>query len=43
MAGKAMQTLVSVPAMMSVLRPVFLIASTQAGLSQAFTWPVRGM
>jgi hypothetical protein len=30
-----MQTLVSVPAMISVLRPVFWIASTHFGLSQA--------
>ena len=38
-----MQTLVSVPAMSSVLRPVFSIASTHAGLSQALIWPVRGI
>ena len=38
-----MQTLVSVPAMISVLRPVFSIASTHFGLSQALIWPVRGM
>ncbi len=38
-----MQTLVSVPAISSVLRFVFSIASTQAGLSQALICPVRGM
>ena len=41
--GNAMQTLVSVPAMSSVLRLVFSMASTHAGLSQALIWPVRGM
>ena len=38
-----MHTLVSVPAISSVLRFVSLIAFTQAGLSQALIWPVRGM
>jgi hypothetical protein len=41
--GNAMQTLVSVPAMIRVLRLVFSIALTQAGLSQALICPVRGM
>ena len=41
--GNAMHTLVSVPAMRSVLRPVCSMASTHAGLSQALIWPVRGM
>ena len=41
--GNAMQTLVSVPAMRSVLRLVFSMALTHAGLSQALIWPVRGM
>jgi hypothetical protein len=31
------------PAMRSVRRLVFSMASTQAGLSQALLWPVRGM
>ena len=39
--GNAMQTLVSVPAMRSVFRPVFSMASTHLGLSQALIWPVR--
>src|SRR5438105_6584962 len=42
-AGNAMQTLVRVPAMRSVLRLVFSTASTHFGLSQALIWPVRGM
>lgn len=38
-----MHTLVSVPAIRRVLRLVFSMASTQAGLSQALIWPVRAM
>src|SRR5438445_9678317 len=42
-AGNAMHTLVSVPAMRRVFRPVFSMASTHLGLSHALIWPVRGM
>jgi hypothetical protein len=38
-----MQTLVKVPAIRSVFRFVPSIAFTQAGLSQALIYPVRGM
>src|SRR5207302_2183281 len=41
--GKAMHTLVSVPAMSSVFRLVFSMASTHFGLSQALIWPVRAI
>src|SRR5256885_5258340 len=41
MLGKAMQTLVIVPAMMSCLRPVALTAATNSGLSQALISPLR--
>ena len=42
-AGNDMHTLVSVPAISSVLRFVSSIAFTQAGLSRALMCPVRGM
>src|SRR5262245_5567380 len=41
MLGKAMQTLVMVPAMMSCLRPVAFTAATNSGLSQALISPLR--
>ena len=37
-----MQVLVRVPAIRSVLRPVFSIVSTHLGLAQALICPVRG-
>ncbi|PAV93021.1 hypothetical protein WR25_20535 [Diploscapter pachys] len=41
MLGKAMHTLVMVPAMISCLRPVAFTAATNSGLSQALISPLR--
>src|SRR5690242_6755122 len=41
MAGKAMHTLVMVPAMMSCFLPVALTAATKSGLSQTLISPRR--
>src|SRR5690606_39304818 len=42
-AGKATQTSVTTPAMISCFLPVALTALTKASLSQALIWPGRGM